>query len=231
MPQKPLQGWQRQAARDYLLKNPDASIAEVAKATNMGVRTIARARIQLVKEGLLPGGRNSGPAPDPPSSTVEPEVPATPTKAGKGNNSLLDAKALEELSNMLDTIDENEDDIESQKLMLRQVKRMAFDLRLHPDTRMSAMTLWNKLRDMTATRSLGPGKPLNEEAAMERLILLAEAVGADLWIRATYKAFGVTDEGKVPAQQSEDELSATPTTSAPGSNVVLSNDERATGPQ
>jgi hypothetical protein len=228
MPEKPLQGWQRQAARNYLIQNKDASIAEAAKATNMGVRTIARARKQLVDEGILPGGRNSAPAPESPSSSDEPEVAAAPTKAGKQNN-LLDAKALDELSKMLDTIDENEDDIESQKLMLRQVKRMAFDLRLHPDTRMSAMTLWNKLRDMTATRSLGPGKPLTEADAMERLVMLAEAVGAELWVKATYKAFGVADEGKVSVNQSEDERNASGTPSTQGSIPIVPNDERTTG--
>jgi len=228
MPNKPLQGWQREAARNYLIKNQDASIAEAAKATNMGVRTIARARKQLVDEGVLPGGRNSAPAPESPSSSDEPEVAAAPTKAGKQNN-LLDAKALDELSKMLDTIDENEDDIESQKLMLRQVKRMAFDLRLHPDTRMSAMTLWNKLRDMTATRSLGPGKPLTEADAMERLVMLAKAVGAELWVKATYKAFGVADEGKVSSEQAEVERSPASTPSSPGSTPNVSTDGSPTG--
>ncbi|MGH7179105.1 MAG: hypothetical protein ACREJC_17135, partial [Tepidisphaeraceae bacterium] len=51
--------WQRDAARAEYLRHPDASIAEVAKATNVALRTVARARATLVKEGLLPAGRNA----------------------------------------------------------------------------------------------------------------------------------------------------------------------------
>lgn len=211
MPEKPLQGWQRQAARNYLIKNPDASIAEAAKATNMGERTIARARKQLVDEGVLPGGRNAEPAPEAPSSSVEPVAPAAPTKAGKSGNALLDAQAMKELDEMLNAVEEDEDDAESQKKMLRQVKRMAFDLRLHPDTRMSAMQMWGKLRDMTAARTLGPGKPLNEEAAIDRLVLLFEAVGADIAVKAMYKAFGLGDtSGETNTQATDKGITETP---------------------
>jgi hypothetical protein len=134
-------------------------------------------------------------------------------KSGKNNNALLDAKALEELSKMLDAVEDNEDDGESQKLMLRQVKRMSFDLRLHPDTRMSAIQLWGKLRDMTAARVLGPGKPLSEEAAVERLTLLFEAVGAEIAVKAMYKAFGlgeVNGENKVNPEAPDSGTTQTP---------------------
>ena len=125
MQEKKLQGWQRQAARNYLLKNPDASIAEAAQATGMGQRTVATARKQLVNEGVLPSGRNSEVAPEAPSSEVEQESPAAPAKTGKNNN-LLDAEALKALDKMLDEVEADEDDAESQTRVRRRFGRFSW---------------------------------------------------------------------------------------------------------
>ena len=221
MPKKEIQGWQREAARNFLLRNPDASIKEVAKATNMGVRTVARARKQLADENIVAPGRRGRPAKSADTYSyvpeeVVPEVPSSPSDepaptevkvaapVAIKSSSLLDARALTDLSNMLDRIEDNEDDAESQKLMLRQVKRMAFDLKLHPDTRMSAMQLWTKLRDMVKSKELGPGKPLTREDALDRLVLLIQAVGPALVLEAMDKILGteVTHEGEVPTDTS-----------------------------
>lgn len=50
---------QRDLARAEYLRHPDSSISQVAKATGVGIRTVARAREALVREGLLPQGRNA----------------------------------------------------------------------------------------------------------------------------------------------------------------------------
>lgn len=213
------QGWKRKQAMQYLREHPDASIADTARALGLGTRTVAYARKILVEQKVLPPyqrgtletGDEATATPETPSSSVE--TPASSPKKSPGT--MLDAKALEELSGMLDRIEENEDDIESQKLMLRQVKRMAFDLRLHPDTRMSAMQLWTKLRDTVTSRILGPGKPLTREAALDRLVMLFEAVGPLLAVEAMNKAFGITDEGQAPTNSGEAERLLPRTPEAP----------------
>lgn len=228
------QGWKRKQAAAYLREHPDASISEASRALGLSPRTVAYARKILVEQKILPPYKRGvlepegeAAAPESPSSPVEQAV--SPPKKNIGGT-LLDAKALEELGGMLDRIEENEDDIESQKLMLRQVKRMAFDLRLHPDTRMSAMQLWTKLRDTVTSRTLGPGKPLTRAAAIDRLVMLFEAVGPELAVEAMYKAYGITDEGKLPANDGEAARSPVGTPDAPGSGTPVPPHDGAAGP-
>jgi len=206
--------WQREAARAEYLHHPDASIAEVAKATGVAVRTVARARETLVKEGLLAPGRNAttsaadaaalaltartmGTAPpkalqelqegpqDDPGSTIRPKQGPTAPRQGT-----IDGEALRKMSEMLDQLADEDDDI-TRKRMLRQVKRFAFDPNLHPDTRMSASQLWAKLLDMQRAKDLGPGVPLTIVNAVERVTDFDKACGVKIAVSALFRAFPV----------------------------------------
>lgn len=200
-------GWQRQAARDYYLRHPDASISEVAAALNIATRTVARSREALVNEGLLAPGRNN---PDSAaaaiaaavassvgtgSDTPQAEGPADPVaprpSGGHPRNAVLDDEALRKMNAMIDELagDDSTDVEETRKRMIAQVKRWVFDPLLTPDTRMSAATLWAKLVDMQRAKDLGPGKPLTQADAIERASDFSIACGPLIMTVALFRAF------------------------------------------
>lgn len=221
--------WQREAARAEYLRHPDASIAEVAKATGVAIRTVARAREQLVKEGLLAPGRNAtasaadaaalavagmavGSKP-PGDLPAEPEELPTP----RGSTPTQDDKAIAEMNALLDALSDEDDDT-TRKRMLRQVKRFAFDPHLHPDTRMSASQLWTKLLEMQRQKEVGPSVPQTLDSAIERATDFCRAAGAKVMVPAFYKAFelGEPPNGAANAQTVEQGESAQPPTEPVG---------------
>lgn len=180
----------------YYRAHPDSSISEVAKAVGTSTRTAASARIKLVAEGVLPAGRNNtnvGSLPQVPTS-----APPEPPK-----DKLLDDKALLALA---DVLDGDEDDEQTRRRLLREVKKLAFSPDTHPDTRLSATQVWLKLKDMAKAKTDGPGKPLTRAAAITRLVDLLQTVGPVIAIAAMYQAFNVKepeDAGVIPAVPSE----------------------------
>jgi hypothetical protein len=209
-----VKAWQRDAARAEYLRHPDASISDVARATGVALRTVARAREVLVKEGLLAPGRNSpisgadaaalalaaridahdaplDPAPEgaPPPDEGEsaPPASAAPTRAARSGQT-IDGEALRQMNEMLDGL-ADEDDETTRKRMLRQVKRFAFDPTLHTDTRMTATQLWAKLLDMARAKDLGPGKPLTALDATARVRDVDVAVGVRIAVAGLFAAF------------------------------------------
>lgn len=210
--------WQRDAAKDYYLRHPDASINDVCKATDVPLRTVARARADLVAKGLLAPGRNASDsaaeaaalavasrvAPAEPDAVPTSEEPA-PTSEEPANLSVtegrpgkkpatLDDEALRSIDKMLDELSSEEDNEVVRKKMLKQVQRFAFDPRLHPDTRMSASQLWAKLIDLARGKSLGPGKPLTLVEAISRATDFCKAAGAKVMVPAFYAAFDLPVE-------------------------------------
>jgi hypothetical protein len=221
---------QKADAREYYLRFPDQSIAEVAKALNISVRTVARAREGLVREGLLLPGRQAtandlaaidvleaaarirvaeeiGKVIPPEPEKGEANLAATEAKRGSGGrNKLLDDDALQQMSDMLDEVASSDDVEETRKRMLRQVQRFAFDPTLHPDTRMSASQLWAKLVDMQRAKDLGPGKPLTLADAIARATDFCMAAGPNVMVPAFYAAFNLEN----PSVQAKDEQAAPP---------------------
>lgn len=216
-------------ATAWFLQNPNASISDAVMALpGIGERTIAQARSNLAEKGLMSPGRNRVAAAEkrptlpavPPSpvpdraETVPAESPTLP------DGTLLDDANMRALAdpNTGFLADLDLDDEETRKKLLREVKRIAFDVDAHPDTRLSATQVWLKLKDMAKTRELGPGVPLTREAAVSRLKDLITAVGLDLALEALLVAFGIAklvaalykitgmenaDEGKLPADTGE----------------------------
>lgn len=236
-----IKAWQRDVARAEYLRHPDSSIADVAKATGVAVRTVARAREALVKEGLLAPGRNnttSGAdaavlavahaatqealargaalAEAEQHTEVSREEPAeaaitTPAPTPRGAKGVtIDGEALRQMNEMLDGLADEDDDA-TRKRMLRQMKRFAFDPALHPDTRMSASTLWAKLLDMQRAKDLGPGVPLTLAAAIERCTEFLRACGAKVAVPSFYAAFDLGDPDEISKAVEQGQPASTPT--------------------
>lgn len=184
-------------AKAYFLQHPEASISEVYKTlSTRGVliseRTIAQARSELAQKGLLPSGRKASP----PTT-----LPADVSQIPLGGDVLLTDKTLGALatSDMTDILDL--DDEEIRKRLLRGVIKIALAPGVHPDTQLSATTVWSKLKDMARVAELGPGKPVTKAQAVERLSELLTAVGSEIAMEAMYKAFNLKEpsDGEAPA--------------------------------
>lgn len=205
-----LRDWKSNNVRAYFLQHPDASIKDAAKALGVSERTAAQVRSELAEKGLVTPGRNRVVRP-PKQPVILPEPPApghvapeepTPTTG------LLDDQTMRRLADPNTSLQDLDlDDDETRKILLREVKKLAFSPLTSPDTRLSATQVWLKLKDMAKSRELGPGKPLTHATALSRLVALLRAVGAEFALAAMYEAFNVKEAPDAPAQ---DEQTAPP---------------------
>lgn len=188
-------GKERARARNYLLQHPHAKNTEVATAVGVGVRTVSFARAELVHEGKIPRTLADR-ARDPISATPAAPPPETLlTVASEGSPQPatyqpLDAEQLYAIAEG----DEDVDDEQVRRAMLRKLRKMAFDPGIHPQLQMYAIQAYDKLKEQARTAILGPGKPLTWEDAKNRLVLMFKATGAALVIAAMEEAFGLLDK-------------------------------------
>lgn len=178
----------------YILAHPDASKSEVVFGAKVSDNTVARARRILIEKGLIPESRKK----DPVLPTVEmfpddmkgSDAPVTqpdqdPAPADPG---MLDHAAMIAMASMVAQAEELSDE-EVQRRLMRQAQLFAFTPTLHPDTRMSASTLWAKLRDMKKDEAIGPGKPMTLLEAVCRTKDVLLAVGQVVSALAVKEAF------------------------------------------
>jgi hypothetical protein len=102
---------------------------------------------------------------------------------------MLDHAAMIAMASMAAQSTEDLTDDEVQRRLMRQAQVFAFNPTLHPDTRMSASTLWAKLRDMKKDETIGPGKPLTLLEAVRRTKEVLLAVGLTVSALAVKEAF------------------------------------------
>lgn len=224
-------------AKAYFLQHPEASIKEAlttlnGRGVNVSERTVAQARSELAQKGLLPSGRNAtAPPPAEPLLVVKDTVIDDPT---------MKALATGDMSDVLDL-----DDEEIRKKLLRGVIKIALTPGTHPDTQLSATTVWSKLKDMARVAELGPGKPVDRKTAVARLSDLDTACGLDIAIDALLTAFTPqavldalstrftskesTDEGQVSAESSEAASSTAGTAGVPTGDSPQNTDEGTGG--
>ena len=207
----------RATIKKYLLEHPDASNSQVGTALGASRRTIEYARADLVDDGLAPEAwlvnRKFVPKAYLAESATLKKLPAgslpnfSPvyTKAVGGNPAAKTAEQLiapftplasEDLYRLLAAGDDVEiDDEKTRVAMLKQLRLMSFDASLHQSIRMSAMDLYNKLKESARGQTIGPGKPLTHAAALDRLMLLFKAIGPELVIEAMDLTFATGKEG------------------------------------
>lgn len=211
-------------ARAYILANPTMTKSQIVLLTGLSDSTIARARRDLVTEGLLQASRNA-PVQEPTPDTIagQPEEAAENTPAPettvkrpvKGGTSILDHAAMMQLAEMIDTAVESGDDAYIQKMLIKQCLVFALRTDLHPDTRMTASQMWGKLRDMARAKDLGPGKPKTRADAVLRTRDMLIAVGPEITVEAVRLAFDVKES--TDGQTANDEaLSSSGPPQAPG---------------
>lgn len=154
--------------------------------TGTSRRTVSYVRKQMMKEGLLPKGRRVTNLPKIPESVKE-ILPSetSPTISGL----LIDGEKLRELAKSENFEDEIADDEDTQKKLLKEIRKIALGVGMHPDTRLSAIQVWAKLKDIAKSKEIGPGNPKTEEEVILRLVRLMQAVGPKLVIKALEAAF------------------------------------------
>lgn len=229
-----------QRAKEYISAHPDETKEAQAKACFVSTRLIALARVELIKEGVLPPARKTEPEPSPlavPRKKAKrpPTVPAPRASSSTEEDvaspsvtpppSMLDHDAMTAMADMIDELDDLDDE-DVHKRLLRQCLTFAFNPKLHPDTRMSASQMWAKLRDQAKTKDLGPGIPLTFEAAVERMRDLMVAAGTQITLAAVHAAFKVEPENGT--QTNEQAPPPVGTTEAPSTDGHASG---ATAPE
>jgi hypothetical protein len=194
-----------QRAKDYILAHKDQSKREQAIGAEVSEAMIAIARRDLVAAGLLEVGR---------STAIATEAAVKKADAKKAAP-LLDHTAMAQIAEMEALTGDDVDDEVVQKKMLKQCIRFAFDPNLHPDTRMSASTLWGKLKSQQREKQLGPQVPITFDAGVARLADMLRACGSKMVLAAFNLVYEATDEGKLSADhgQAESGPAGTPTTS------------------
>lgn len=169
----------------WILANPSKITSEICKALRVSIRTVAMARRELMNEGLIPASRR---------------VNRPVLKKQDIMDHLLSNKTLQDIAkssaeskeaqDLLDSVEDfDEFDEETRKKMLRQVRIIALDPTLHPDSRLSAVNIWAKLRDLAKAKDIGPGPPRSESEILDRLVRLMQGVGPNLVVKALDKAF------------------------------------------
>lgn len=197
-------------AKTYVLAHPTESKQQQAAGANVSVTLIAQARRELIAEGKLEPSRKADPFAKPPDVAKDLAKPALgpPTRPSRTGGT-LDHDAMAAIGEMVDAMMENGDDTTVQKALIRQCLIFANNPSLHPDTRMSASQMYMKLKSLSQTRDLGPGKPMTRQAAIERLRDLLIAAGPVITRAAINLAFnrestnGETNPGTSPSGATE----------------------------
>ena len=169
----------------------------------MSLGRVSHVRAEMVKEGLaLPLAKVSPMRSHilsyftPPIKDGEPEIDI--------QKELTDGKEMQELAisdpSKLDIDDIDITDDQMQKKLLKQVQLMAFDPSLHPDTRLNAINIYAKVKDIARAKDLGPGPPRSQDEIIERLVRILRGVGPTLSIKAVHYAFPSekTNESETP---------------------------------
>jgi hypothetical protein len=195
--------------KNYLLEFPNATKDEVMAETGASKRTVNTARAELIKTGIAPptwvNTKKFIPHKYKPKTEGAPPVVHARHEKISFEDTIAPFAPLAttDLYKLLDAGEDPDiDDEKTRVAMLKQLRLMSFDASLHQSIRMSAMDLYNKLKETARGQTIGPGKPLTHADALDRLCLLFKAVGATLVLEATDKAFALTGELNGPVPES-----------------------------
>ena len=165
---------QAMTIRTHILHHPTDSIQDIIEATGASRRMVFYVKQKLRKEGTLPPSRRDDVLTEKPTEEIE--------LITLGNKTLSDLSQMD-----LEAEFGNED--ETRTKLLIEVQKIAFNAVVHPDTRLSAIGIWVKLKDIAKTKDLGPGPPRTETEIIDRLVMMFKAVGPKLVVSAIEIAF------------------------------------------
>lgn len=197
----------RAQVREYLLRNPTAPDRDVITATHASRKTVYQARKELSSRGLIPLADRDRynvkrldrfPHGVLPGDSIPPRSEGFPT-----DPTALPEQGLGDLMKLVD-VEAGKLGKEETELTPAEMKRILARLARHPNlapqVRIAAIAQKARLdSEARDPHSLGPGPPLNREAALIRLTLLLEACGLDLAVAAMERAFHLEDKhGQTP---------------------------------
>jgi hypothetical protein len=238
---------QRDSARDYLIANPTATNADVARYLGISSRTVGYARSELMTEGRIPPawGDHKSPFVKKKNTLNLVETATEGTPFDTQTTSDLNAAVANALSHeseevplggdtlrgrVLDEFDTEEMEVSKLKRILWRIARTDLDNRI----RTSAIWTLTRIQQDMDERSLGPGLPKTKSDIINRLLQLFDGVGAAIVIEAmqTYldKRKGKQNAGQISSEPVPSTQSDSGTTPASGSSTDLLSDVSATGP-
>jgi hypothetical protein len=188
--------------RNFFTQLPEATIDECVRTTNVSRRTIVYIRKEMVEEGLLKPGRRTKLERPIPEELPQKQIDSD-AKIPIVSGMLLDGETLRNLAKNDDFEEEITDDQDTQRKLLKEVRKLALGAGVHPDTRLSAIQVWAKLKDIAKAKDIGPGLPKTEEDIIFRLVRIMQGVGPTLVLKAIEQAFErINPDDKAPDQQS-----------------------------
>lgn len=163
-------------ARDYIVRNPNASNVEVAKETGASLRTVSSARKELREMGLVkPAYGDRGQSGPPVAPSVLPD--STRDVMDVQSHADLTAAVEAELNRKADeALASGEFNVAELKKILWKVMHRNTDDRIV----VAAASALARIQAEADSRPLGPGKPMTRTEAKARLKMLLQACGISL---------------------------------------------------
>lgn len=177
--------------REYILKNPHATVKQVCAATGAKTRSVYYVRQDLIAQQLItPAAVKRGRPPlnaDAPTADVD----------------TLETVSAADLMKQVEDITGEEYDNLTPEQMKRILSRIAGNAMMPPQVRIMAITAKNKLDFETQDRhDLGPGKPLTYAQALQRVVWMLEAIGPKMLEEAITIAFSPKGTAHAPEAES-----------------------------
>jgi len=177
----------RALAKEYILQNPYASVAQAATAVGASEKTISNARAELIKLGLVErhpdNHRTQGIGT---IKRVGPVIPDEPEKLEKVTARQLMDEVEREVLVAGTSLERDLDPVEMKQIL----SRLARNPMIAPQVRIAAVTAKTKLDFETQDRhTLGPGKPMTRAGAEDRMSMMMKALGLEITVSAFEKTF------------------------------------------
>lgn len=191
------------AIKAYILANPAASNSEIVEKTGASARTVSYVRSTLRSEGTNEPSKRSEAKSDGEELVIESVA------------EMLTPQTIKEMAvdptfgaDLLD-----EDQIRTK--LLQQVQRMAFDPQIGSQTKLDAIQVWVKLKDIARAATMGPGNPLTEAEAVDRLSMIMQGCGPTVTIKALDRAFDKKGERDYEIERTPDASGTSETPNSP----------------
>lgn len=172
----------RTQVREYIIAHPEAKNADVMEATGCSMRTVSNVRALLRAEGAIPAAgdkRHAAPRVDPTQVIGDAGVGTFDPITGVDLTRAVGASLGEDVGA------DGTVEIDKLKKVLWRVVRTNRDDRIV----VAAAGTLARIKQEESARPLGPGPPMTEDDAVERLVLLYRPVGLKIVFAALVKAF------------------------------------------
>ena len=211
----------RERAKQYLLTHPNATNRDVREACSVSTRTVTNARADLIAENLAPPAWGDHKKPGEGTKLVNPiaavesvskdvfDVKTTSDLNAEVAKELAREQAMNAQADAELTPDGEIDVAKLKKVLWRVVYRNTDDRIV-----VAAASALARIQAEAQQRAPGPGKPMTEIEAIDRLLMVLNAVGANI-VMKTLNIWMERIKGNVSASPQTAQSSVSPPAPVP----------------